>query len=186
MSNFFKIAGLSRAHAQVVRDLEARTYATAKVQSVAHFTGAVSAGAAHRVAHNFAKRFIEPAVETTTEGFMAKQGTALGFAVQHVAPALVAVAAGAAVDAAVQTVGKFFINRAESTSLKKHVDSGALVLVERDSPAYKEAVEEGNAFASAYSVKGDVQSKATAAPAAVAAETPAAAPAATAPEAKAS
>jgi len=76
MSNFFKIAGLSKAHSQVVRDMEARTFATAKVQGVAHFSGAVSAGAAHRVAHNFAKRFIEPAMESTTEGFMAKQGTA--------------------------------------------------------------------------------------------------------------
>lgn len=168
MSNFFKIAGLSKAHSQVVRDMEARTFATAKVQGVAHFSGAFSAGAAHRVAHNFAKRFIEPAMESTTEGFMAKQGTAMGFAVQHVAPALVAIAAGAAVDAAVQTVGKFFINRAESTSLKKHVDSGAVVLVERDSPAYKEAVEEGNAFGSVYSIKGDVRTNATAAPAIVA------------------
>ena len=180
MSNFFKIAGLSKAHSQVVRAIEARTYATAKVEATAHFTGAVAAGAAHRQASNIAKSFIEPAVETTTEGFMAKQGTAMGFAVQHVAPALAAVLAGAAVDAGVQAIGRFFINRAESTSLKEHINSGAVVLVESESPAYKQAVDEGNAFASVYSLKGPVETKATAVPSVVTQEAAAAAPAAAA------
>ena len=124
MSNFFKIAGLSQAHAQVVRDMEARTFATARVQSVAHFSAAAAGGLTHRVASNFAKRFIEPTMETAgeiTESFSAQQGTAMGFAVQHVAPALAGIAAGVLVDAGVQAIGKFFINRGETTGLKQHI-----------------------------------------------------------------